>query len=235
MVGVEKFTFRKFLGVIASLIGIILISRVDLSSSSPSPDDNAHNGDDNNNNDGNSSFPHKTMLEIALGDAMAAFSAMMYGVYTVVMKRQVGDESRVNMQLFFGMVGLFNVVLLWPGFIILHFTGLEPFSLPGSGEVWIIVLVRRSCSPFLVGSPLRWVFHTDFGGPLSSDQCHHFAHIRYLLGLRHAADDPTCGHRGTQPDHSVVSDRADGPTVVLRQSIILGRCCCGLFLVRGGQ
>lgn len=127
---VEKFTLRKLLGVVASLIGIILISRVDLSK----PD----TGEDS---DSGGSFPHKSTGEIALGDAMAAFSAIMYGLYTIVMKKQVGDESRVNMPLFFGLVGFFNVVLLWPGFFIFHWTGLEPFSLPDSSRVWEIILV----------------------------------------------------------------------------------------------
>lgn len=137
-IGVEKFTVRKLLGVFASLAGIILISRVDLSSSSDSPSPNSDGG----GNQG--SFPHKTPAEIALGDAMAAFSSVLYGVYTIVMKKQVGDESRVNMQLFFGLVGLFNVLLLWPGFLILHWTGIEPFALPDTNRVWTIVLVGTS-------------------------------------------------------------------------------------------
>lgn len=128
---VEKFTIRKFLGVVASLIGIILISRVDLSK----PDDTA-------TADGSEgSFPHKSTAEIALGDAMAAFSSIMYGVYTIVMKKQVGDESKVNMPLFFGLVGFFNLVMLWPGFFILHWTGVEHFSLPDTKRIWTIILV----------------------------------------------------------------------------------------------
>jgi solute carrier family 35 protein F5 len=136
LIRVEKFTMRKFMGVMASLIGIILISRVDLSK----PD----TGETPDGNEG--SFPHKSTGEIALGDAMAAFSAIMYGLYTVVMKKQVGDESRVNMPLFFGLVGFFNVVLLWPGFFIFHWTGLETFSLPETSRVWTIILV---CSELL--------------------------------------------------------------------------------------
>jgi solute carrier family 35, member F5 len=138
IMGVEKFSSRKCLGVIASLIGIILISRIDTSADSRTLLDS---GDD-----GGSSFPHKTPTEIALGDAMAAFSAMLYGVYTIVMKKQVVDESQVNMQLFFGLIGLFNMFLLWPGFIILHLTGIEPFALPDSDRVWTIILVRISDS-----------------------------------------------------------------------------------------
>lgn len=134
---IERFTIRKLIGVLASVVGVILISRVDISSTPPAGNgNNGGSGDDNN-----PSFPPKSAPEIALGDAMAAFSAVMYGVYTIVMKRQVGDESKVNMPLFFGLVGFFNLVLLWPGFIVLHLSGLEEFEIPGSGEVWGIVLV----------------------------------------------------------------------------------------------
>lgn len=108
---VEGFTVRKLIGVLASLTGVVLISSVDLSGA---------------NDDNRGSFPHKTTAQIAIGDSMAFFSAIIYGVYVTVMKRRVGNEDRVDMPLFFGLVGLFNVFLLWPGFFILHFTGIEP-------------------------------------------------------------------------------------------------------------
>jgi solute carrier family 35 protein F5 len=123
---VESFNMKKLVGVFASLTGIILISSIDLSS-------------DNDENRG--SFPHKSQQQIAIGDAMAIFSALMYGIYTVVMKKRIGNEDRVNMPLFFGLVGLFNVIFLWPGFLVLHFTGVETFELPPTGKIWTIVLV----------------------------------------------------------------------------------------------
>jgi len=124
---VENFSYRKLTGVLASLTGIILISSVDLS------------GKDNDESRGN--FPHKTQAQIAVGDAMAFGSAIMYGIYTVVMKKRIGNEDRVNMPLFFGLVGLFNVVFLWPGFLILHFTDVEEFGLPPTRKIWTVVLV----------------------------------------------------------------------------------------------
>lgn len=108
---VDPFSVRKLIGVMASLAGIILISSVDLS------------GKDNDDNRGN--FPHKTQQQIAIGDAMALVSAIVYGLYVTVMKVRVGDEDRVSMPLFFGLVGVINVLLLWPVFFVLHFTGLE--------------------------------------------------------------------------------------------------------------
>ncbi|EFE42099.1 hypothetical protein TRV_03178 [Trichophyton verrucosum HKI 0517] len=126
MIKVEKFTLRKCIGVLTSLIGIFLISRVDISSSSGSK---------------NGTFPNKPPGEVILGNFMAAFSAVLYGVYTTLMKRRVEDESRVDMRLFFGLVGVFASIILWPGFVVLHYTGVEPFAFPPTKLVFLIVLV----------------------------------------------------------------------------------------------
>lgn len=143
LIRVERFTLRKALGVLASLIGVILISRVDLSSSSSSPNDPVTTpSPPETDAGGDDPFSNKSPAEIALGDAMAAMSAIVYGLYTIVMKKQVGNESRVNMQLFFGLVGFFNVVLMWPGFILLHLWSVEEFSLPTENRIWVIILVR---------------------------------------------------------------------------------------------
>ncbi|KAI9736140.1 MAG: hypothetical protein M1834_001024 [Cirrosporium novae-zelandiae] len=148
MIRVEHFTIRKLLGVLASLLGIMVISLDDLSSS---PDKDR------------GSFPDKTFGEIALGDAMAFFSAVLYGVYSILLKKRIGDESRVNMPLFFAFVGLWNVVLLWPGIIILHVTGEEPFALPPTTRIWTIVLVNSVTS---LVSDLCWAYATLLSSPL---------------------------------------------------------------------
>ncbi|PGG99988.1 hypothetical protein AJ79_08350 [Helicocarpus griseus UAMH5409] len=148
MISVEKFTIRKLLGVLASLTGIFLISRVDLSGS---------------NDEDRGSFPHKSITEIAVGDAMAAFSAILYGIYTVVMKKQVGNESRVNMLLFFGLVGFINTVLLWPVMIVLHYAGWETFELPGTGRVWVIIILNSVTSLI---SDILWAYAMLLTTPL---------------------------------------------------------------------
>ncbi|KAK4192874.1 putative ras [Podospora australis] len=145
---VEGFTVRKLIGVLASLTGVILISSVDLSGA---------------NDDNRGSFPHKSTAQIAIGDSMALFSAVMYGIYVTVMKLRVGNEDRVNMPLFFGLVGLFNVVFLWPGFLILHFTGLETFELPPTGTVWAIIALNSVASFF---SDILWAYAMLLTTPL---------------------------------------------------------------------
>lgn len=126
LLSVEKFTIKKLVGVLASLAGIILISSIDITG---------------NQDKNRGSFPHKSHKEIAIGDVLAFTSAVMYGIYTTLMKKRIGDESRVDMPLFFGFVGLFNFITLLPGFFILHFTGIETFELPPTRRILAIVLV----------------------------------------------------------------------------------------------
>lgn len=145
---VERFTLLKLIGVLASLGGVALISLVDVS------------GDTDSNR---GSFPHKTPRELAVGDVMAFVSAVLYGFYTVFMKSRIGDESRINMPLFFGLVGLANVVLLWPGFVVLHLTGVEPFELPPTRRILNIVLINSASS---LVSDFCWAYAMLLTSPL---------------------------------------------------------------------
>ncbi|ODA79849.1 hypothetical protein RJ55_05446 [Drechmeria coniospora] len=145
---VEPFSLRKLVGVMASLVGIVLISTVDLSGES----------DENRG-----SFPHKTPGQIAIGDSMAFFSAVVYGLYVTVMKRRVGNEDKVDMRLFFGLVGVFNLVFLWPLFIILHWTKIEPFEMPPTGKVWMVIIIN-SLASFI--SDMSWAFAMLLTTPL---------------------------------------------------------------------
>ncbi|KAF7550048.1 hypothetical protein G7Z17_g5966 [Cylindrodendrum hubeiense] len=148
MFGIERFTARKLVGVGASLVGVILISTVDMSEQS---------------DEDRGSFPHKTTAQIALGDAMALFSAVVYGAYVTVMKKRVGDEDKVDMQLFFGLVGVFNLVILWPCFFILHWTGIEPFELPPTSNIWTVIVVNAVGS-FI--SDISWAYALLLTTPL---------------------------------------------------------------------
>lgn len=146
--GIERFSTAKIMGVTASLAGVILISTVDLSGKS---------------DEDRGSFPHKSSSQIALGDAMALLSAVIYGLYVTVMKRKVPNEDKVDMQMFFGLVGVFNVVLLWPLFFVLHWTGIEPFELPPSGTIWGIIIFN-AVSSFI--SDISWALALLMTTPL---------------------------------------------------------------------
>ncbi|MCJ1403311.1 hypothetical protein MMC11_006534 [Xylographa trunciseda] len=145
---VETFTIKKMIGVLASLAGIVLISTVDLSGST----------DENRG-----SFPHKSPTQIAIGDILALGSAVLYGIYTIFMKKRIGDEGKVDMLLFFGFVGAFNMITLWPGFLVLHFTGLETFELPPTNRIWIIVIVNSITSLI---SDFCWAYAMLLTSPL---------------------------------------------------------------------
>lgn len=208
LIGVESFSVKKLIGVMASLAGIILISSVDLSG-------------DNDENRG--SFPHKSQEEIAIGDAMAIFSALMYGIYTVVMKKRIGNEDRVNMPLFFGLVGLFNVLLLWPGFIVLHYTGVETFELPPNGKIWAIVIVSMDRIPLSSISSKQQAIGQLFVFP---DQ-------RFLLGICHASDYTTSGNSGPVTNDTFIPYWTNDFefTILKRPLLGRGRSCVPLILI----
>lgn len=131
LAGVETFTIKKLIGVLASFTGVLLISSVDFY------------GDHNKNR---GSFPKKTSRELAIGDIMALSSAVLYGVYAVGLSKSIGHESRINMPLFFAILGVFGIVLLWPGFLVLHFLGIEPFHLPPTRFVWTVIFASAASS-----------------------------------------------------------------------------------------
>ena len=64
------------------------------------------------------------------GDALALISALFGAICVIFLKVHIKDESRVDMLLFYGFVGLFNLTLLWPIGVVLHLTGAENFGLP---------------------------------------------------------------------------------------------------------
>lgn len=145
---VERFTLRKFIGVCASLAGVVLISTIDVSGET----------DENRG-----SFPHKTPRELAIGDTMAFVSAVLYGFYAVFMKKRIGDESKVNMPLFFGLVGTINVIILWPGMVLLHILDIERFEMPPTGRILTIVLVNSASS---LVSDFCWAYSMLLTSPL---------------------------------------------------------------------
>ncbi|KAJ1755425.1 hypothetical protein LPJ58_004219 [Coemansia sp. RSA 1591] len=125
LAGVETFTTARLGAVVASTLGVycVMVSGAEATS--------AH------------------MPRAWVGDGLALLSAALYGCYTTLLKRRVGDESRLDAPLFFGAVGLANIVLLWPGLIILDATGLEPFILPRTGSVWAMVAVNALVGTFV--------------------------------------------------------------------------------------
>lgn len=84
-----------------------------------------------------------------IGDILALLGAIFYGCYTTLLKLRIGSEDRIDMSLFFGFVGAFNVLLLWPMIPILNYIGLETFQLPMNATLWVIILLNAFIGTFL--------------------------------------------------------------------------------------
>jgi solute carrier family 35 protein F5 len=125
--GVEAFSLGKLLAVFMSFMGVLLVTRADSSPNGLDPSTTLSKADN----------PY-------LGDLLALSSAFFYAVYVVMLKKRIGDESRVSMPLFFGFVGIFNIALMWPVGLLLHFLGIETLQMPSGSLMWTGVLVNMS-------------------------------------------------------------------------------------------
>ncbi|KAF9909133.1 hypothetical protein EC991_009043 [Linnemannia zychae] len=139
----ETFSSVKLIAVSGSLLGVALVSGYDRGSPSVEP-----------------TAPKAPLF----GDFLALMSALFYGCYTVLLKVKIQNESRVNMSLFFGFVGLFNLVLLWPVFGVLHWTGVEPFELPHDSRVMWMIGINAFVGTFV--SDYLWLLSMLMTSPL---------------------------------------------------------------------
>lgn len=124
--GVEAFSFAKLAAVVMSFFGVLMVTRADASTNALAQEN---------------SNPY-------LGDLLALSSAFFYAVYVVLLKKRIGDESRVSMPLFFGFVGVLDIALMWPVGLVLHSTGAEVLQWPRGGIVWAGLIVNM-CITFI--------------------------------------------------------------------------------------
>ncbi|ETI56292.1 hypothetical protein F441_01114 [Phytophthora nicotianae CJ01A1] len=75
------------------------------------------------------------------GDLVALFAAFMYGVYTTAIRRLIPDEESVSISLFFGFIGVINMVCLLPIVLAFHYSSIE--SLSGlSLEILVLIGIK---------------------------------------------------------------------------------------------
>ncbi|KAJ3987536.1 hypothetical protein F5890DRAFT_1571625 [Lentinula detonsa] len=128
---VETLTPAKIGAVFISFVGVILVALSDSSQTSTESD----------NLITTSIF---ASTQHSLGDFLAVFSAVFYSFYVILLKVRIRSESRIDMKLFFGFVGLYNIISCWPIGIILHLTGVERFELPSSNKAVGALLVNMA-------------------------------------------------------------------------------------------
>ncbi|KAF4605323.1 hypothetical protein EYR40_004107 [Pleurotus pulmonarius] len=131
---VETFTMAKIAAIVMSFIGVVFVSISDTSETQtehlvPRATINVSSS---------LTSPSRPLL----GDSLALLSAVFYALYVILLKVRIKSESRIDMQLFFGFVGLFNIIGCWPIAVILHYTGLEPFSLPHGRKAIMAILMN---------------------------------------------------------------------------------------------
>ncbi|KAL6950050.1 hypothetical protein ACO0QE_000720 [Hanseniaspora vineae] len=141
----RSISYLKITGLIISFVGIVLITKSDIASTLVSK------------------ISHPKLLTILFGNFLAILGALLYGVYSTLLKLKVKNVNRINMHVFFGFVGLVTIVVLWPTLIILNYTGYEHFQIPYTKKIWCVILLNLIinflsdycwCKAMLLTSPL---------------------------------------------------------------------------------
>lgn len=108
----DRSTISKFVVVLLNIFGIVLVNYSHISL--------------------DTYFP--------MGVIFAVLSAFTCSCYLVYVKKKVETEEKIDIPLFFGFVGFYGVVLLWPIFFFLHFSGIEIFELPTRDQAVFLLL-----------------------------------------------------------------------------------------------
>lgn len=106
LMGVEVLSVMRILAVLISVGGVVLIGIPEFRSS------------DNR----------------MMGNLFAIIGAILYGIYSVFLKRVAIDESRLSMPLIFAFGGLYTLLFAWPILLALHWSGVETLELPSDNK-----------------------------------------------------------------------------------------------------
>jgi len=87
--------------------------------------------------------PSNNDVVIVMGDFIACFGALIYGLYQVLYKKfgSPPTPSFLFANTITGLIGVHTLLFLWIPIPILHFTGIELFELPDSGTFGYILLI----------------------------------------------------------------------------------------------
>lgn len=96
---------------------------------------------------------------VPTGIILSLVSAFFYATYIVFLKRKVDHEDKMDIPMFFGFVGLFNLTLLWPLFFILHYGKVEEFEWPSSHQ-WTFLIINGLIGTVL--SEALWLWYESY-------------------------------------------------------------------------
>ncbi|CDK27294.1 unnamed protein product [Kuraishia capsulata CBS 1993] len=114
IVGIDTISRIKLTGLVLSFVGVLLI---------------------NYKTDAISAHP-------LWGNVLALLGAVCYGVYSAMLKLKAINFGNINMRLFFGYVGIYNTLFVWPLLVVLHLTGLETLEMPHGSTTWKLLAVN---------------------------------------------------------------------------------------------
>uniref|UniRef100_A0A6B2E777 Solute carrier family 35 member F5 n=1 Tax=Phlebotomus kandelakii TaxID=1109342 RepID=A0A6B2E777_9DIPT len=107
----DKFTLSKVTAVAVSIAGVAMVTMSELEEP-----------------------------KMSKGVILALTSAFFYASYLVLVKRKSDTEEKIDIPLFFGFVGMWNLLLLWPIFFVLNFSHVEPFEFPNRHQFSVLFL-----------------------------------------------------------------------------------------------
>ena len=77
-----------------------------------------------------------------VGNALALLGALLYGCYTIYLKKHLRSDSHDVVTLFFGYVGMVTPILLLPFALIVHFSGFEPQEVIRDKEIYMSIIAN---------------------------------------------------------------------------------------------
>ena len=123
----DSLSLTKMLGVLSTMSGVVLVSYSDL----------------------------KMEDGVPTGALWTLSGALFYSSYIVFLRRKIDHEDKLDVPMFFGFVGLFSFLFLWPLFFIFHFTNHERFEMPNKPQI-VAMLINGVVGTVL--SELLWLF-----------------------------------------------------------------------------